>query len=578
MLATSRAALGVEGERILPVPPLPDEDAATLFADRARAGKPDFDLAREPVGAVAEICRRLDGMPLAIELAAARMRAMSSLDVARRLDRLRLLSGGTRGGAARQQSLAATIDWSYRLLSEAEQSLFARLSIFAGGFDLDAAHGICGQEGATEDDTLELLAGLVDKSMVVVRSGTDRSRYGVLETLRAYGRDHLRDNGVEEEFATRHAEYFIELLERGTAAMYGPDERAWVERMAPDAGTLYTAPDYDNVRAAFERAIAVQDGALALRLVTSLTDLVQNRVGYHSIEWMLRALEIADPDHPLYPGAAGAAARAAWVLGEFDHARSLAELAGGRVPLPGISYLGYPADVLADVALLNGDAAAHFAHYDAEILTARREADPVRLVFVLYNLSIAHTVGHESAASLADAQEAMHVADRIANPSIRAMARCSLGRVLKKSDPDRALALFDEAHRLAAPVQNNWLTGIAVTEAATVRAMHGDPATAARMYLDVLEHWSHAGPGTGCQHWLTLRSVTQFLANMGAAEDALALNHLLVDAGRPSPLGAERHAVLVDELGDELVVEEFDAGDIGAAAVARARTGLRRLV
>ncbi len=119
VLVTSREALGVEGERILAVPPLPEEHATELFAERAKAGRPDFDLDHEPVGAVAEICRRLDGLPLAIELAAARMRAMSSLDVARRLDGLRLLSGGTRDAPRRQQSLAATIDWSYHLLTEA---------------------------------------------------------------------------------------------------------------------------------------------------------------------------------------------------------------------------------------------------------------------------------------------------------------------------------------------------------------------------------------------------------------------------------------------------------------------------
>ena len=194
-----REALGVEGERILSVPPLPVEDATALFAERARAGRPDFDLDHEPVGAVAEICRRLDGLPLAIELAAARMRAMSSLDVARRLDRLRLLSGGARDASPRQQSLIATIDWSYRLLTDAEQAMFIRLSVFAGGFDLDAAHGVCGADGDTEDDTLELLTGLLDKSMVKMRSGADRSRYFVLETLRAYGRDRLRENGIADE-------------------------------------------------------------------------------------------------------------------------------------------------------------------------------------------------------------------------------------------------------------------------------------------------------------------------------------------------------------------------------------------
>ena len=173
LLVTSREALGIEGERIVSVPPLGVAEATELFVDRARAGRPDFDPDREPVGAVAEICRRLDGLPLAIELAAARMRAMSSLDVARRLDRLRLLSGGVRSAHPRHQSLTATIDWSYRLLADDEQALFAQLSVFVGGFDLAAAHGVCAPDGATEDDTLELLSGLVDKSMVVARSGPD---------------------------------------------------------------------------------------------------------------------------------------------------------------------------------------------------------------------------------------------------------------------------------------------------------------------------------------------------------------------------------------------------------------------
>ena len=237
ILATSREALGVEGEQIFAVPPLAAEEATELFADRARAGRPDFDLEHEPVGAVAEICRQLDGLPLAIELAAARMRVMSSLDVARRLDTLRLLSGGSRGAPPRQQSVTATIDWSYRLLAEPERSLFAGLSVFGGGFDLDAAHGVCGEDGADQHDTLDLLTGLVDKSMVTMRSEAGRTRYGVLETLRAYGRERLWDNGVDDKYARRHTTYFAELAQRAAAGMHGPDEQAWVERMCPTTTT-----------------------------------------------------------------------------------------------------------------------------------------------------------------------------------------------------------------------------------------------------------------------------------------------------------------------------------------------------
>ena len=189
VLATSREPLGVEGEQILPVDPLPADDAAVLFADRARAARHGFDPDGEVAGAVAEICRRLDGLPLGIELAAARMRVMNAAEVARRLTTSpRFVSGGSRSTPPRHQSLVAAVDWSYRLLSERERALFARLSVFAGGFDLDAAHGVCGDPADTEDDTLDLLAGLVDKSMVTADHTADTTWYRLLETMRQYGR------------------------------------------------------------------------------------------------------------------------------------------------------------------------------------------------------------------------------------------------------------------------------------------------------------------------------------------------------------------------------------------------------
>ena len=555
VLATSREALGVEGERILSVPPLPVEDATTLFAERARAGRPDFDLDHEPVGAVAEICRRLDGLPLAIELAAARMRAMSSLDVARRLDRLRLLSGGARDASPRQQSLVATIDWSYRLLTEAEQAFFMRLSVFAGGFDLDAAHGVCGADGDTEDDTLDLLTGLLDKSMVKMRSGADRSRYFVLETLRAYGRDRLRENHIADECASRHAAYYTALAEHAAIGMHGPDEGAWVERMLPD---------FDNLRVAFEHAIAVRDMDTALLLVTSLSEFVHLRIGYESSGWAERAVELAEPGHPLYSAAVGFAARGAWNKGEFDRARSLASLADGRVPDRGNGRVAYPGDVLADLALYEGDAAAALAHYDAEMMRARGEGDPIRLVWTLFYVAICHAALRAPADGVAAAEEAVEVSDTTANPTAQSMARYALGLVLKKSQPDRALSLFDEAAELGASVQNFWWHGIALMEAAATRAVHGEPATAAKGLIDVIDHWDRVGDWS--QQWLNLRYVTRFLARVGD-EHALTLHRALVDAGKGSPLSNDE-------------VDLSSAGDsdnlTGADAVILARSTLQR--
>ena len=562
VLATSREPLGIEGERIFRVPPLPVDDATALFADRARARRPDFDIEREANGAVAEICRRLDGLPLAIELAAARMRVMSSLDVARRLDRLRLLSGGARDAPARQQSVTATIDWSYRLLAEAEQSLFTRLSAFAGGFDLDAAHAVCGESGHTEDDTMELLTGLVDKSMVTARTAAGRSRYEMLETLRAYGRDRLREKGIDDQYAARHAVYFTELSERSAAGMHGADERVWVQRMLPD---------YDKLRAAFERAMADGNIDLALRLVTSSAELLHLRVGYEAAGWAERTLEAADRDNPLFPAAVGFAARGAWTRGEFDHARSLAELAEGRVPGRGAGRVTYPADVLADLALYEGDAAAALAYYDDEATRARRDADPTRLVWDLFYVAICHAVLRTPDAGLPAAQESLRVADTTANPTARSMARYALGLVLKKSEPDRALSLFDDSAELAASVQNFWWHGIALMEAAATRAVHGDPAMAARLFIDVIDHWDRVGDWS--QQWLNLRYATRLLIRLGANEDAVALHHALVQAGRPSPMSEAQVAELSDGL-DDRVQSIGHTG--GAAAAARARTALSR--
>jgi predicted ATPase/DNA-binding SARP family transcriptional activator len=550
VLATSREALGVGGERLLAVPPLDADEAALLFADRARAGRPDFDLDSEPVGAVAEICRQLDGLPLAIELAAARMRGMSSLDLARRLDSLRLLRGSVRGAPSRQQSLVATIDWSYRLLTVPEQVLFVRLSVFAGGFDLTAAHGVCGTAGGTEDDTLDLLTGLVDKSMVTVRGGTDRTRYVVLETLRAYGRDRLSECEIDGGVQARHAAYFTDLAQTAAAGVHTADEKAWVDR---------TLPDYDNLRAAFDYTMVVGDIDSALRLVTSLSEVVHLRIGFQSSEWAERALEATDPDHPLFAAVVGYAARGAWNRGDQVRARALASLAHGRHPGRGNGRVAYPGDVLADVELYEGNPGTALAHYESERQRAQGQDDPIRLVWTLFYVAICHAALRVPEAGRASAQEAMTIADTTGNPTARSMARYAMGLVLKKSEPDVALALFDDAAALAAEVQNFWWHGIALMEAASTRAVHADPATAAWDLVVVLDHWDRVGDWS--QQWLNLRYVTRFLIRVGATDDAMVLHRALIGAGRQSPLGSAGG----------------DGGHVtGVAAVTHAREVLRR--
>ena len=193
MLATSREPLGVGGEQVWPVPPLP-VDEATVPVRRAGRIEPPRLPSTSPTddGVVAEICRRLDGLPLAIELAAARIRAMSPAEVADRLEDAQLLAGGPRHAEPRHQSLTAAIDWSYRLLSGPEQQMFARLSVFSGGADLAAVHAVCAEPCTSESETLDLLTALLDKSLVTANSAPGGTRYQMLETLRSYGQQHCR--------------------------------------------------------------------------------------------------------------------------------------------------------------------------------------------------------------------------------------------------------------------------------------------------------------------------------------------------------------------------------------------------
>ncbi|HZT40750.1 MAG TPA: adenylate/guanylate cyclase domain-containing protein, partial [Chthonomonadaceae bacterium] len=257
ILATSREVLGIAGETVYRVPPLalPDPDrlpsiellmqfeAVRLFLDRATAVSTAFSITSENASAVARLCCQLDGLPLAIELAAARVRAMPVEQVASRLDdRFRLLTGGSRTALPRQQTLRALIDWSYDLLDESEKCLLRRLSVFTGGWTLEAAEAVCGADG---EDVLDLLTSLVDKSLVVYEEQGDQGRYRMLETVRQYGRERLADTDPEAASVGQlHAEYYLSLAEQAAAQLLGPEQQRWLARLEREQ---------DNLRAVLTR-------------------------------------------------------------------------------------------------------------------------------------------------------------------------------------------------------------------------------------------------------------------------------------------------------------------------------------
>ncbi|MGW2255856.1 ATP-binding protein [Kitasatospora sp. NPDC001660] len=253
VLATSRQVLGAAGEHVFPVPPLASPplerlpsaaelaewEAPGLFLARARAVDQAFTLTERNRTAVARLCLRLDGLPLAIELAVARLRVLDVDQLLERLeDRFGLLKGGHRGGLPRQQTLAAMVDWSYRLCSAQEQLLWARLSVFAGSFDLPTVTAVCSGAGIDPDEMLDLVAALVDKSVLLTEDATGGRRYRMLESIREFGRARLRESGGEPALLLRYREHYRALAAASAAEWFGPDQLSWANRLRAEHADL----------------------------------------------------------------------------------------------------------------------------------------------------------------------------------------------------------------------------------------------------------------------------------------------------------------------------------------------------
>ena len=276
ILATSREALGLTGEQLLPLPPLPGEAAVRLFAERAAAVQPDFDPRRE-AEVVAEICDRLDGLPLAIELAAARLRMLTPRQVSERLDdRFRLLTGGSRTARPRQQTLRAVVDWSWDLLPEAERAVLRRSSVFSGGWTLEAAEAVCADPDPHHADVLDLVGALVDKSLVIAEQpelAGGEVRYRLLQTVRAYAAERLDESGERQRIQQAHLDYFLALAATANPRLRTAAQLDWLRRLAAD---------HDNLHAALRGA----DTRTALRMVGELCPY-----------WMLRGLRYEGAPH-----------------------------------------------------------------------------------------------------------------------------------------------------------------------------------------------------------------------------------------------------------------------------------------
>jgi predicted ATPase/class 3 adenylate cyclase len=315
-LATSREPLGIEGERVYRVPSmslprrdaitadeLADSDSVELFCERARSHEPGFVFDDASAPLVATICRRLDGIPLALELAAARLSSMSLRHLSERLDqRFRLLTGGSRNALPRQQTLQATVDWSFDLLSTAERETMRRLSVFAGGFELEAAEAICAADGIDALDVMDLLGSLVSKSLVLAeRTATEPGtaqpagesvRYRLLETVRQYAAQELFKSADEDELTAirdRHAEFYLTVAEEAGPALTGRRQGHWLRRLDSE---------WENLRAALGYLAAAGHTSSVLRLATALQRFALSRAQPEVLGYLQSAVDSALPAGP----------------------------------------------------------------------------------------------------------------------------------------------------------------------------------------------------------------------------------------------------------------------------------------
>jgi predicted ATPase/class 3 adenylate cyclase len=475
ILATSREGLGIEGEHLLPVPPLgvPGADAGLaaitqaeavrLFAERAAAVKPGFQVTGQNAAAVAAVARRLDGIALAVELAAARVPAMTPAELTRRLERsFAVLAAGRRGAVERHQTLRATIDWSFQLLAGPEQALLARLAVFAGGATLEAAEAVCGGEGIDPDAVFELLAALVARSLVVAEEHGPHTRYRLLETIRQYGEERLEAAGQTGGGRARHASYYADLLRHVRDHAHDPqDEVFWATRLTTEQ---------DNLLAAWSWAIGTSNLDTAFSILAGFAP-VEVRSTYPLLLPGEAALELPDAaGHPGYPLALAVSAVFASnrvdVTGAEELCRRAAD-ANARRATPDWrveatvratrSNIAFATGAFADAARLS-EQGADLAQVGGDLADASVE--------LTYATSY-HLLIDDAPAAVPLARQALALARQTGAPALIATGLLAVGAAVAGPDPEQARACLRESRELSAALGHHsaidllWATAIA---------------------------------------------------------------------------------------------------------------------
>jgi predicted ATPase/DNA-binding XRE family transcriptional regulator len=446
VLVTSRAPLRIGGEQEYPVPPLElpistrdprveevlGSPSGRLFVERARAASPGFSLSRQNAAAVASICWRLAGLPLALELAAAKVRFLSPSSLLARLDRA-LSTGWARDVPERQRTVRATLDWSHDLLSEPEKALFRRLSVFAGGFTLEAAEAVGAAGDVAAEDALESLGRLVEQSLVTAELDGDGMRYGMLEPVRQYASEKLEESGEARVASRSHTLFFLDLAEQAYPELRGPHQAEWLDRLEREHG---------NLRAAMGWALSAEETETAMRLGWALW-----------VFWWLRGYQ-REGRHWME------------VLLEYDVPANLRAIA-----LAVVGTMDYT----------QGDYESSEGHLQESLELAKRMGDKVRAALAVYILGLLALNGQEAEAARSRLEEALSLYLEIGDDQMVSSVRSHLGVLLLiQDDLDRATAMMEEGLALARKLGDRLGINNALYLLAQVAQAEGDHGLAAR--------------------------------------------------------------------------------------------------
>jgi predicted ATPase/class 3 adenylate cyclase len=494
ILATSREALAIEGEHQVPVPPLTTPsagadldtitgaEAVRLFAERAVAAKPDFRVIADNAAAVAAVVRRLDGIALAIELAAARVPAMTPAELARRLERsFAVLAAGPRGAVEHHQTLRAAIDWSFELLAAPEQALLTRLAVFAGGCTLEAVEAVCGGEGIDADAVFELLASLVARSLVAVEEHGPQTRYRLLETIRQYAEERLEAAGETQRWRTRHASCYANLLTQVRAHSHDSAEEVfWAVRLSAEQDNLLAAWSWAIGTGNVDTAFSILAGFAPFEVWTSYPLLLAGEA----------ALELPGAaGHPGYPLALAVSAMFAAYRADVTTAEQLcrrAAEANARQATPDWRVEETVCGARASIALSTG-AFADAARLAEQAAGLARAGGDLGDASVQLSLAAAdHLIVGDAPAAVPLARGALALARQVGAPALIASGLLAVGIAVAGTDPGQARACLRESRQLSTALGYHsardlvWATAIAFLvgdQAATLelgrRAIHG---------------------------------------------------------------------------------------------------------